>query len=229
MWVHRGYFQISPIKSTLWALNFATMAYVVCNVLFSNMVVFIITAGYIRIKQHCIILAIQQSMARMYKTEQCNEKKHSKIVKIKWFLWTKFMRENIRYSHLYEEMAEYNQFFTSYITTVFVAYLCLFAYIVYVILWGNSESKILYIVLLIINVLILGAITYVCGCVVQQQVQHSKKFTSTILRFDFATLKHFKNSFKIKINHMSSNMQILSQSGFNFLNGYVLTHDTFRL
>ena len=31
MWVHRGYFQISPIKSTLWVLNFATLAYVVCN------------------------------------------------------------------------------------------------------------------------------------------------------------------------------------------------------
>ena len=190
-------------------------------------------------------------MTKMYKNEQCNYNRNSKFVQFKWIFWNKFMRENIRYSHLYEEMAEYNHFFTSYITTVFVAYLCLFAYIVYVILWGNSELKILYILLLIINVLILGAITYVCGCVVQQQVQHSKRFTSTIFRFDVAHLKHFHNNFKvynfeiqfflnyvnfilflllqIKIGNMSSNMNILSQSGFTFLNEYVMTHDTFRL
>ncbi|KAI2795871.1 hypothetical protein BLOT_016307, partial [Blomia tropicalis] len=227
--VRRGYYRRSPIRSTLWTLNYATMAYVVCNVLFSNLVIFIIIAAYIRIKQHCITLAIQQSMTKMYKNEQCNYNRNSKFVQFKWIFWNKFMRENIRYSHLYEEMAEYNHFFTSYITTVFVAYLCLFAYIVYVILWGNSELKILYILLLIINVLILGAITYVCGCVVQQQVQHSRRFTSTIFRFDVDHLRHFHNNFKIKIGNMSSNMNILSQSGFTFLNEYVMTHDTFRL
>ncbi|KAI2800479.1 hypothetical protein BLOT_011863 [Blomia tropicalis] len=80
-----------------------------------------------------------------------------------------------------------------------------------------------------VSLILLGLITYICGCVVQQQVQYYKHFTSIVLRSDVVYPKHVHNKFKIKLGNISSNMEILSQSGFNLMNGYVLTHDTFRL
>ncbi|KAI2795339.1 hypothetical protein BLOT_016858 [Blomia tropicalis] len=83
-----------------------------------------------------------------------------------------------------------------------------------------------YYLLFLLNVTLLGSIIFICGAVVHQQIQHWKQMISLISRFKVNQSKYFHNIFKI--NNMVNNMEKMSQSGFNTLNGYVITHDTYR-
>ena len=160
------------------------------------MIIFIIIAQYIRLKQRCLVLEIQKSMSNKYNKVQFTDNQN-KIKKFKSFLWNKFMLANVRYSHLYEEMAVYNQFWISFISVIYVLYLGLFAYMIYVILIDNSDLKFFYILIFLVSLILLGLITYICGCVVQQQVQYYKHFTSIVLRSDVVYPKHVHNKFKV--------------------------------
>lgn len=151
---------------------------------------------YIRLKQHCILIDIRKSLYQMVSRSKSGKK--SKF-EIKWFLWNKFMRYNLRYSSLYEEMADYNRFWSSYITFIFVFYLLLMAYIVYGFLFGDSSIFTFYVLLFLLNATLLGSIIFICGAVVHRHVQQSQQLVSLVSRFKVNHSKYIRNILKVKL------------------------------
>ncbi|KAI2805516.1 hypothetical protein BLOT_004514 [Blomia tropicalis] len=81
-------------------VSFLKMPKILCT----NLVYFIIVAEYIRTKQRCIIKEIRELMHKMHG----NNFKQNQTIKLEFNNWSRFIKSNVSYTHLYEEIADYN-------------------------------------------------------------------------------------------------------------------------
>ena len=140
---------------------------------YGNLAAFIVVAKYIQIKQNSIANSIQKYLLQIIK---CNRFKDSALWKRKSLLqWQHFMRHNIRYTHLQDELQDYNHFWTTYLSYAFFFYALLIALLIYIIFESNTEFyfKITLVIVLHVHLVLLYAIISISGSIVKRNSQLS--------------------------------------------------------
>lgn len=142
--------------------------------LYTNLVTFIIVSKYIHIKQKSIAHSIELCLAQL----QLNRSRSNLWRRYGGSLWHCFIAHNVRYTHLQDELQDYNRFWRSYLTFIFVLYVLLIGFILYIVALSSIITlvKFTYGIVLYVNVTILCVIILYGGKVVLQNVRLSIRF-----------------------------------------------------
>ena len=157
------------------------------TVLYTNLVFFIVICKYIHIKQQSNAKSIRQCLTQM----QQNRYKASVWNKNGSTLWHRFIDQNIRYTCLIDELHDYNQFWTNYLTFIFIFNVALIGLILYIIIVTNIMFlvKFTYAIVLYVNCSILLVIIYYGGRIVLQNSTLSNNFTYLLGSFVHAKVQ----------------------------------------
>src|SRR5699024_12144685 len=90
-----------------------------------------------------------------------------------------------------DELAEYNRFWSSYISYIFVFFVALIAFIVYVAIFAQSPIyiNVLFMIILNFHVCILSTLIFYCGGIVLRNVKLYNKFNALMIRLKFCPSK----------------------------------------
>ena len=145
--------------------------------IYSNLVAFIVVSAFINIKQKSIALKFKQCFDDMRANQHLKQARFAKI-------WRKFMNQNIHFSHLQDELQDYNHFWSSYLSFVFVFYILLIAFILFMCLFGQADTYLNAVFGLILNyhICILFTLIYFCGSIVLRNTKLSTDFIQAIAR-----------------------------------------------
>ena len=133
-----------------------------------------------------------------------NHSKQNQTTKREFNNWNRFIKSNVCYTHLYEEIADYNRYWTYYLTIYFGINCILLSYVLYIILFYNSSTvmRFLYTILFSFNVWVMTTISYICGCVIQQNKKISSELSSMMSYFK---VSHQRPSSMCKVDHNNCN------------------------
>lgn len=221
--VHQPYnlYLTNPIASIFWTLVADLWIYITCSVLFGNLLAFMVIARYINLKQKRLAISIRRSFLQL---------KSSKFTPYNSGIWQNFIILNVRYTHLQDEIGDYNRFWSYYLTFIFCFFILIISYILYILIFSEIVVflKILYLYGLFNHLALLSGIIYNCGSVVLSNSKLSISFANFLAQYA-RSRKGLGLTQTLKLPNMNSYMTLSANSGFVLLNGYLLTFDTFRL
>ena len=159
---------------------------------------------------------------------QLNQNRHTKFNTV---ILKRFLDLTTKLSHLNDELQDYHRFFRSYISFIFVFYVMLISFIIYVSLFSGIAVyvKIIYLAALVAHIILLSVIIYYCGGIVQRNVVTSFELTSILMHFSRNCNKSLTGFQLLKLHNTCMDLKSISLSGFDLLNGYLITFDTYRL
>lgn len=210
------------LPSIFWTIILDFWVYVAVNTIVSNLIAFIVVSKYVHIKQKSICVKIEKCLLQF---------KSNYVFKHNSKIWNKFIKLNKKFSHFQDELSDYNYFWTTYISIVFVFYVMIISFTIYISIFSGIALyvKIIYAAALAAHIILLGAIIYYAGGVVKRNENIAKKLsfiTTHFVRYSNPFLDTFN---LIKLHNICMNIKAISLSGFNLLNGYLITYDTYRL
>ena len=125
--------------------------------------------------------------------------KQNQTIKLEFNNWSRFIKSNVSYTHLYEEIADYNRYWTYFLTTFFGIICILLSYVFYIVLFYNSSTimRFLYTILFLFNIWVMTTISYICGCVIQQNKNISNELSSMM---SYLKTSHQRPSIMCKVN-----------------------------
>ena len=206
----------------------------VCNGIYSNLTSFMIISKYLNIKQRSICNVVEQCLqqlrlsqflpTRRLSTSNCQSYLKTKAASLT--LRSRFLEQQSRYTHLLAELADYNHFWRSFLSFLFLNYVLLIAVILYVLLRSGTPLffKYIYGCVLFFHIVLLGAIISHCGALVVRNARLCVHFKAALAHFLPGLLDTHQ---LVKLNHMSQYLTD-AKSGFNLLNEYLINYDTFR-
>lgn len=166
------------VISVFWTIILVYWIYAISALLYTNLIAFIVVAKYLHIKQQSISSCIERCLTQL------------QLCRSKVALWNRhgttmilrFMEQNIRFNHLQDELQDYNRFWKTYITFVFVIYVLLIGLIFFIILLTEflTLGKLTYGIVLYVNGSILIAITYYGGRIVTTHQSFSRYYTASL-------------------------------------------------
>ena len=140
-----------------------------------------ILSTFINIKQKSITTQIQKSFTQMklYRFKQVRRQ-------LAPSLWIKFIQQNFAYAHLQEELQDYNHFWSSYLSFVFVFYVLLITFIIFICLFGRSARYMNAFFGLVLNfhICILSIIIYFCGNISLRNEKLSTSYIEMVARMN---------------------------------------------
>lgn len=226
LYIQANLYVTNPIPAIIWTLILDVWVSLAVNTIFSNLIVFLVVTNYIHIKQKNICNKMKHCLMSL-KANRCNGKLSS-------IAWSQFLDATRAFSHLQDELKDYHRFFCSYVSFVFVFYVLIISFIIYISLFSGIALyvKIIFAAAFVAHVLLLAIIIFYCGGVVYRNVTLAFQLSSILMHFtkrptkgvSFLTFTH-----QLKIHCICSNLNEISMSGFNLLNGYLITYDTYRL
>lgn len=226
--------QANAVVTSFWFLYAVLWILYVCNGIYSNLTSFMIISKYLNIKQQSICHVVEQCLqqlrvsqyipTRRLSTGNCSSYLKTKVSGIT--LRNRFLEQQTRYAHFLAELADYNHFWVSFLSFLFINYILLIAVILYVLLASGTPLffKYIYGCVLFFHIVLLGAIISHCGALVVRNARLCVYFKNILAHFMPRLLDTHQ---LLKLNHMSQYLTD-AQSGFNLLNEYVINYDTFR-
>lgn len=226
--------EANAVATTFWFFYSVLWILYVCNGIYSNLTSFMIISKYLNIKQRSICHVIEQCLqqlrvnqyipSRRLSTSSCSSYLKTKVSGIT--LRNRFLEQQTRYTHFLAELADYNRFWVSFLSFLFLNYVLLIAVILYVLLASGTPLffKYIYGCVLFFHIVLLGAIISHCGALVVRNARLCVYFKNVLAHFMPGLLDTHQ---LLKLNHMSQYLTD-AQSGFNLLNEYVINYNTFR-
>lgn len=224
-----GYYQTgllmtNPFWSLLWMMIVWFLAVGICTILYGNLIAFIVVVKYLYLKQKFIARRLHWRLVQL------------KMIRLNGqgsLLWGAFLSLNLKYSHLYAEMAEYLLFWSSYLSLVFVFYVMIITYMMYIVLFSTMALyyKAIMSLGLVVHILLLTLIIHYCGKIVALNGSLASKVSFQMTPQLGKSHRHtaFSFGYLLKVNNIANYLAINSSSGVSLLNGYTITFDTFRL
>ena len=152
-----------------------------------------IVSSYLKIKQNSISSIIGQCLQHLRLNQylifrRLNKNNFQALIKaklVKTMLRSRFIVHNARYTHLQDELQDYNRFWSSFLSFLFINYIILIAVIIYLILFSETPLffKYIYSLVFIFHIVLLSAIIMHCGALVVQNIKLGVTFKSTLPHF----------------------------------------------
>ena len=219
-----------PVSSIFWTLVLDTWIYIVCTVIYSNLSAFIVVAMYIHIKQKSIGRQITGVLSQINLSR--------KNLQFQTFSCTQLLFSLTRYSHLYDELADYNHFWALFLSSVFIFYILLISFVIYIALFSSIifYVKSIYWLVFAVHVILLAALIFLVGGLVRANGRLTSNVTFSWTKYEqrFQVERNKLKSLRpgpmvsLKMANVTEVLISLNGRGFRLLNGYQITDDTAR-
>lgn len=210
----------NPIPSIFWTLIFMMWTFFNSAILYCNIACVCVVAKYLQIKQKSLLDSLQSSLLNL-------KKRHLLKREFKLMLWSKILKKQLKYSHFFDEMADYGAFFKSFLSSIFFFYILIISFILHILFIGTSPLyiKFFFTIVLFYSTQCIILLIYYLGTIVIFNERFARKFSHFVAKYQVE--KAF--SLTLRQNILSSTLINISHSGFTLLNGYVVSYETLYL
>ena len=138
--------------------------------MYSPMIVFIVVAKYLRLKQNSIARSLQRNLSMLHTSAK---KCRNRTLLYSTVLYHNLLAQVTRYCHLQEELHDYNHFWSSGLSVFFLSYCFVIAYIFYLVAFAPTSHyiKYLYSAILYFHILLICAIMHYSAAIVYRHEQ----------------------------------------------------------
>ena len=135
---------------------------------------------YIQIKQKSLTGAIYESLKLLH--HKYTSKNGPTSVHLAWH---RFIQQNMLYTHLQDELGDYNRFLGSYLSFVFINYVLLISCFIYIVFLSSTALyfKAIYLWVGFVHIVLLSSIIHYSGAIVQRNGQLSIVLVSFLAHF----------------------------------------------
>lgn len=234
LYLQQGLYVSSPLWSALWTVIFNFWAVNMCTIIYDNLIAFIVVAKYLLIKQRSLVRRMAATLGALLKELNLPSSKHPQTKSIfSSGTWLRLQVLNLAYSHLFDELTQYNHFWRSYLSYIFVFYVMIIIFMLFIVFLSSIVLyiKIIYALALLVHIALLALVILFCGSVVAVNGHLAKRFYSSLARFPAFSSRISGNLTcfqRLKLHNAYAGAEY-EGSGFRLLNGYLITFATFRL
>lgn len=158
-------------------------------VIYSNLIAFIVVVKYIQVKQKSILHALWTNLHHLLGRSMFRLSEISLLVSS--------MAQTTRYIHLQEEMLDYNRFWSSYLSFVYMFFVLLISFILHISLFSaiSLYINITFALAFAFHILCLSVVNHYCGSIVLRSTRLATQYTSALIRYS----NRFGTSHMIKV------------------------------
>ena len=234
LYLQQGLYVSSPLWSALWTVIFSFWAVNMCTIIYGNLIAFIVVVKYLLIKQRSLVRRMAATLGALLKELNLPSSKHPQTKSIfSSGTWLRLQVLNLSYSHLFDELTQYNHFWRSYLSYIFVFYVMIIIFMLFIVFLSSIVLyiKIIYALALLVHIALLALVILFCGSVVAVNGHLAKRFYGNLARFPAFSSRISGNLTcfqRLKLHNAYAGAEY-GGSGFRLLNGYLITFATFRL
>ncbi len=236
--VKEDIFTSHPVWAYFSSLIICAWIYLCCASHYTLLLSFSLTARYVQIKQDTLRKKAEQALRSLVEVVVTTRTANSTSVpsvsrhhlSVLHHLAT-FQRRHADYEHLFAELADYNRFWGSYLSTVFLVYSTIVAFALYIVLYGRVTwyLRVAYGTVFFNHALSISAIIAVSGQVAWQQQQWAYRCTTCTAKLvRVARVGVFTSAQVVRLQAICEAVGSLSTASFALSNGTQITHQTFQ-
>lgn len=217
--------------------------YVCCASHYTLLLSFSLTARYIQIKQDTFWKKAAHSYGRLVDVASnalpVNSKIPSNISVSRAYLTLDALRTfhkgHAAYVTLFAELADYNRFWGSYLSTVFLVYSTIVAFALYIVIYGQViwYLNVAYAFIFVNHALSISVIISICGMVAFQQQKWAfrcSSFSGRLVKGATRVGGALTTGQVVKLHiNVNEGVAQLNKAGFVLSNGRQITHQTFQV